>query len=104
MAMDFRINDERRIMNDDHFLNSAFSVHTSSFRKLEALAGAFLSILLTFFDSRVARDQAGLFQWGSQISIVFKQRARNTVADSARLSCRSTTTNINQNIKLGNGL
>src|SRR5882724_5273399 len=73
-------------------------------RELEALAGALLSILLAFFNARVTCDQARLLQCWTKIRIVFEQRTSNAVANSPRLSRRTATTNIDQNIKLGSCL
>jgi hypothetical protein len=75
-----------------------------SLRELEALAGALLAILLAFLDARVARDQARLLQRRSQISVVFEQRARNTMTDGACLARRASASHIDQDVKLCNGL
>src|ERR1044072_276711 len=75
-----------------------------SLRELEALAGALLSILLTFLDARVARHQARLLQRRTKISIVLKQRAGDAMANCACLARRSATANVDQNIKFGRGL
>jgi hypothetical protein len=42
-----------------------------SFRELKTLASALLAILLALFDARVARDQTGLLQGGTKVSIEF---------------------------------
>src|SRR5437870_12522675 len=70
-----------------------------SLRELEALARTFLSVLLAFLDSRIARDQSGLLQGRSQIAVVFDQCARDAVTDRSRLSRRSTTRDINENVE-----
>src|SRR2546423_14944625 len=70
-----------------------------SLRELEAFAAALLPMLLTFLDTRVARNQTCLFQRGTKICIVFQQRPRDAVANRSCLSCWSATTNIDQNIK-----
>ena len=88
----------RRLSNPNSKIdNPKFSYRL---RELEAFASALLPILLPFLDARVARDQAGLLQRGTQVGIVFEQRARNAVANRARLSRRSAAADINQNVKL----
>src|ERR1043166_34498 len=79
---------------------SEFRNSRLSLRELEALAGALLPILLAFLDARVAGYESGLFQCRSQVCVVFKQRARNTVTNGAGLTGRSAAANINQNVKL----
>jgi hypothetical protein len=75
-----------------------------SLRELEAFARALLPILLTFFDTRVARNQTCLFQRGTKICIVFQQRPRDAVANRSCLACRSAAANIDQNIKFSDRL
>src|SRR5882672_7320609 len=81
--------------------NSEIRISALSLRELEAFAGTLLPILLTLFDARIARHQAGLLQRRTQVSIVFEQCSGNAVANGARLSRRSASANIDQNIKLG---
>jgi hypothetical protein len=71
-----------------------------SLRELEALASALLPILLTFFDARVTRDQTCLLERRTKVCVVFKQGARNTVANSAGLSRGAAAANVNQDVKL----
>ena len=54
--------------------------------------------------TRVARHQTGLLQGRAKVSVVFQQRARNAVTNCACLSCRSAAVDIDQNVKLGDGL
>src|SRR6266850_387480 len=75
-----------------------------SFRELEALARTLLSVLLAFFDSRIACYQSGLFQGRPQIGIEFKQRPGNAMADCSCLTSWTTTTNIDHNIKLSGSI
>ena len=75
-----------------------------SFRELEALARALLSILLAFFDAGIARDQARLLQRRTKVSIEFHQRAGDAMANRACLARRATAANINQDVKLGGRL
>src|SRR2546430_13521525 len=73
--------------------------NVSSLRELEALARTLLSVLLTFLNPRIARDQSGLLQGGSQIAVVFDQCARDAVTNRTRLPGRPAARNINQHVK-----
>src|SRR5207245_2337115 len=75
-----------------------------SLRELEALARALLSVLLTFFDARIARHQSGPLQRGPQLVVVFNQRARNAVTNRACLSRGSAAGNIHYYVELARRL
>jgi len=60
-----------------------------SFRKLEAFARALLPVFLSFLDSRIARNQAGVFESRAQVGIKLEQRACNAVTNGACLSGRA---------------
>lgn len=70
-----------------------------SFRELESLASALLAILLAFFDSRVARDKTGLLQASAKFGIEFYKRPRDAVTNCARLSCKTASIDIDQNVE-----
>src|SRR5437660_650371 len=71
-----------------------------SLRELEALAGAFLSVLLAFLDAGIAGNQARLFQRRSQVAVVFNQGPRDPVTNSAGLASGATAGNVYQHVKL----
>jgi hypothetical protein len=71
-----------------------------SLGELEALAGALLPVLLAFFDAWVTRDQTCLLERRTKVRVVFKQRPRNPMSNSAGLSGRSAAANVDQDIKL----
>src|ERR1700704_426166 len=69
-------------------------------RELEALSRALLSVLLSFFDTRIARHQPGVLQRRTKVRIEFDQRTSNPMPNSTRLTRRATARNVDQNIKL----
>src|SRR5687768_12158581 len=71
-----------------------------SFRELEPLSCALLSVLLTFFLTRVTRDQAGLLQGRAKVGVEFHQRTRDPVTNGSRLARRTTAINIHENVEL----
>ena len=71
-----------------------------AFRELEAFAGTLLPILLTFFDSWIARNQTSLLECRAKVGVIFEQGAGDSVTYRARLSGRTAAANIDQNIKL----
>src|SRR5918912_3769156 len=70
------------------------------FRELEALARALLSVLLAFFDARVARDEPRMLQGRAQVGVEFDERARDAVADRAGLACWPASIHVDENVKL----
>src|SRR6185312_3732354 len=84
------------------FLRSEISnlkISNLPLRELEALASAFLSVLLPLFDSRIARDQSRLLQRWPQVRVVTNQRPSNTMTNRARLACWTTAGDIHQHIE-----
>jgi len=71
-----------------------------SLRELEPFPCALLTVLLSFLDARVARDQPRMFQGWAQIRIVLKKRSGYPVTNRASLSRWTATRHINDQIKL----
>src|ERR1700752_3178226 len=71
-----------------------------SFRKLEAFARALLPVFLSFLDSRIARNQAGVFESRAQVGIKLEQRACNAVTNGACLSGRAAAGDVDHEVKL----
>jgi len=71
-----------------------------SLRELEALARAFLTVLLSLFDPRIAGNQSGLLQSRPQVRIELNQGPRNAMPDRTRLPGRTAAGNVNNHIKL----
>src|SRR6266849_1923232 len=71
-----------------------------SFRELEPLARALLSVLLAFLDPRIARDQSRVFQCRPQVAVVLNQSTRNSVTNRAGLARRSATCDVDEHIEL----
>ena len=65
----------------------------------EASASAFLTILLSFFGSRVTRYEPRLLESGPQFGIHLDQRASDPVANCASLSRGSAPIHVHQNIE-----
>src|SRR4030095_6061937 len=77
--------------------------HTNSqltFRELESLPSALLSVLFALLDSRIARDQASVFQGWPKVSIEFEQSSGNAVPDCPGLSRWAAATHIDHEVKL----
>src|SRR6185503_121565 len=75
-----------------------------SFRELEPLPSSLLFVLLAFLDSRIARHESSVFERRTKVGIVFEQCSRDAVPDRARLSCWTTTGNVDDEIELVRGL
>src|SRR5205807_1892864 len=71
-----------------------------SLRELEALARTLLSVLLTFFDSRIAGNQSRLLQRRPQISVVFDESARDAMTNGARLSRGAAASDVYKDVEL----
>ena len=76
------------------------SIKELSFRELETLARAFLTVFFTFLLARVARNESGFFQSRAQIDVVFHQRARDAVPHRAGLSGSSAARDVDENVEL----
>src|SRR5258706_14408410 len=72
-------------------------------RELEALARALLSVLLAFFNTRIAGNQSGLLQSGPQVDVIFNQAACDAVANRSCLTGRATAGHVDQHVELGRG-
>ena len=70
-----------------------------AFRELEALAGAFLSVLLALVLPGVTRQQAGLFQEGAKFRVVGDQSAGNAETHCAGLTRDSAAIGEHQNVE-----
>src|SRR5579884_2145283 len=68
--------------------------------ELEARTSAALSVLLALFHARIAREEAGLLQPLAQLGVVDLQRARDAVANRARLSAWTAAVDGDQNVEL----
>ena len=75
-----------------------------SFRKLETLPRALLSVLLALFDPWIASHQTCMFEGWTKVGIKLEQRSRDAVPDRARLARRTTTSNIDDEVKFVRGL
>src|SRR5262249_61857926 len=80
-------------------LNPRKSSKSLAFRELEALAGAFLTVLLTLFGARIARQQAGLLELLTQFGVELQKGARDAVTHCAGLACHTATVNIDQHVE-----
>src|SRR5258706_1031031 len=74
-----------------------------SLRELETLARALLSVLLAFFNTRIAGNQSGLLQSGPQVAVIFNQGACNAVANRPCLTGRAAAGHVDQHVELGRG-
>src|SRR6266480_3800256 len=72
--------------------------------ELEARTSALLAVLLALFHARIAREQAGLLQTLAQLGVVDLQRARDAVADGARLSARTAAVDGYEDVEFVVGL
>src|SRR4026209_2776182 len=70
-----------------------------TFRKLESLSCALLSVLLAFLNTRITRHQARMFERGTKVGIEREQRSRDAVPDRARLSRWATTGDVDDEVK-----
>src|SRR5215218_11416506 len=75
-----------------------------SLRELEPLTGTFLSVFLTFFLTRVAGDQPGLFEARAKVSVEFHQGTRDAVTDRTSLSGLAAAVDVHENVEFGCGL
>src|SRR5262245_44925185 len=57
-----------------------------AFRELQALSRALLTVLLTLFGARVAREQSGPLELLPQLGVELDQRARDAVTHRAGLA------------------
>ncbi len=71
--------------------------------ELEAFASTRLTVLLAFFHSGIASEEAFSFQSGAKIYVDFEQSAGNSMPHRTRLSLRSASLNIDADIILGGG-
>src|SRR5918993_3590334 len=74
------------------------------FTELEALARALLSVLLTFLDARIARQEAFLLQPGPQLQVVFDERPGDAEAQRAGLTGNTATSDGREYVELLAGL
>src|SRR4030081_1522744 len=58
----------------------------SSLGVLRRLASALQAVLLPFLLARIARQEAGLLQYGAQLRVVLEQGARDAVGDRPGLA------------------
>lgn len=65
-----------------------------AFRELEALTGLRLTVLLTFYDTRVTRKHLVCFEWAAEVFVEFHQGAGDTHADRFRLALDTTTCDV----------
>src|SRR6516162_11570575 len=69
-------------------------------RKLEALAGAFLPVLLALVLPRVAAEHSLLLQLRAQFGIKLQQGARNAQLRGAGLAIRTAASRGDENVEL----
>src|SRR5258706_14165462 len=89
---------------------SAFSTQPSAKPKilplaaLEALARTLLSVLLTLFGARIARNHALGLQLGAEFRVEQHERSRNAQAHRIGLSSDSAATHVCQHIEVRRGI
>src|SRR6267142_1763370 len=79
----FRDNQSESRQWNSEISNLRFEISKLSLRELEALARALLSVLLAFFDPRIARDQSRVLQGRPQVAVVLNQCSGNSVTNRA---------------------
>ena len=74
----------------------------SALAELGSAASCFETVLLTFFHTWVTCKVSGFLKHRSVIRICFKKCSCDSVTDCSCLSCVSTTTYVNENVKFIN--
>src|SRR5262245_15798260 len=82
--------------------NSSFEA--SALAELEALAGAGPAVLLSLDLAWIARQEPCILQLAAQLRVVFQERARDAVAQRARLARRPAPAHADQDVELVGGL
>ncbi len=72
----------------------------SALAELRCATGAFETVFLSFFHSRVSGKESCLFEGGTKLFVILKERAGNTVADCACLTGNSAAAYAADDVKL----
>src|SRR5262245_27472796 len=70
-----------------------------TFRELESLTRALLTVLFTLFGAGISREQAGLLELLPQLGVELEQRARDAVTHRAGLTGHPAAVDIDQHVE-----